>query len=85
MEKMKMHSMDIVNDNVQKIGNMFPECITEIIGDGGTVKKVVDFSILNQLFDYNTINNPSTGGGKGKIPIYMARQIKGKGYCEPNN
>ena len=54
--------MDIVNDNVQKIGNMFPECITEIIGDDGTVKKVVDFSILNQLFDYNTINNPSTGG-----------------------
>ena len=56
MDKLKMHSIDIVNDNVKRLGELFPECITEIVGDDDKLKKVVDFSILNQLFNYNTIN-----------------------------
>ena len=31
MEKMKMHSMSKIDDNVRKLGELFPECITEVL------------------------------------------------------
>ncbi len=49
MEKLKMHSMDIINDNVKKIGELFPECLTEIINDNDKLEKVVDFDKLKTL------------------------------------
>ncbi len=38
MEKMKMHSMNKIDENVKKIATLFPECITETLmpnSDGG--------------------------------------------------
>ena len=38
MEKMKMHSMDKVAENIEKIAALFPNCITEKTNDeGGSV------------------------------------------------
>ena len=31
MEKMKMHSMNKINDNVRKLAELFPECLTEVL------------------------------------------------------
>ena len=31
MEKMKMHSMSKIDENVKKIAELFPECITETL------------------------------------------------------
>lgn len=50
MEKMKMHSKNKINENVKKIGELFPECITEIINDDGKLEKVVDIDAFRQLF-----------------------------------
>lgn len=50
MEKMRMKSMDIVAQNIEKIGNLFPNCITEVIDDDGNLKKFVDFDKLKQNF-----------------------------------
>lgn len=50
MEKMRMESMDIVAQNIEKIGNLFPNCITEVIDDDGNLKKFVDFDKLKQNF-----------------------------------
>ena len=36
MEKMKMHSMNKVNENVRKLAELFPECVTEIIKETNT-------------------------------------------------
>ena len=46
MEKMKMHSINRVDENIKKIGKIFPNCITEKIR-GGT-KYCIDFDILRQ-------------------------------------
>lgn len=32
MDKLKMHSLDGVKQNIEKIGKLFPNCITEIVG-----------------------------------------------------
>lgn len=45
-----MESMDIVAQNIEKIGNLFPNCITEVIDDDGNLKKFVDFDKLKQNF-----------------------------------
>lgn len=55
MEKMKMHSMCKVDENVKKIAALFPECITEIINDNGELEKVVDIDAFRQLFSKTAI------------------------------
>lgn len=47
MEKLKMHSISKVDDNIAKIGNLFPNCVTEAKVDG-KISKVVDFDKLKQ-------------------------------------
>lgn len=47
MEKLKMHSISKVDDNIEKIGNLFPNCVTEAKVDG-KITKVVDFDKLKQ-------------------------------------
>ena len=48
MDKMKMHSPDITQDNIVKIRNLFPGCVTEAKGEDGSVKLVVDFDQFRQ-------------------------------------
>ena len=48
MEKMKMHSINRVDENIKKIGKIFPNCITEKIRGGGGTKYCIDFDILRQ-------------------------------------
>ena len=59
MDKLKMHSLNKVEENVEKIGKLFPNCITErIVGykdemrDDGTrepiVEHCIDFDMLRQ-------------------------------------
>lgn len=55
MEKLKMHSMDIINDNVKKLGELFPECLTEVINDEGELEKAIDFDKLKSLFSSSAI------------------------------
>ena len=48
MDKMKMHTVDITEDNVEKIGQLFPNCLTERVGNDGKVEKAIDFDLLRQ-------------------------------------
>lgn len=47
MDKLKMHSINKADDNIQKIENLFPNCVTEAKVDG-QLTKVVDFDKLKQ-------------------------------------
>lgn len=47
MDKLKMHSVNKVDENVEKIGKLFPNCVTETILDD-KLAKVIDFDILRQ-------------------------------------
>lgn len=48
MDKLKMHSPDISQDNIAKIYDLFPGCVTETIGPDGSTKLSVDFDQLRQ-------------------------------------
>lgn len=48
MDKLKMHSINKVDDNVQKISKLFPNCLTERKNDKGEVEYAIDFDILKQ-------------------------------------
>ena len=53
MDKLKMHSPDLSQDNVAKIRAMFPGCVTEAIAENGKVRLAIDFDQLRQeLSDY---------------------------------
>lgn len=47
MNKLKMHSVNKVDENVEKIGKLFPSCVTEAIIDD-KLTKVIDFEMLKQ-------------------------------------
>lgn len=47
-DMLDMHSPNLVDDNVQKIMALFPNCITESEDENGKLKKAVDFDLLRQ-------------------------------------
>ena len=47
-EKLVMHSTDIVNENIKKIGALFPNCMTEKIKEDGTYETGIDFDALKK-------------------------------------
>ena len=48
MDKLKMHSLNKVDDNIKKIGALFPNCVTERKNDAGEVEYAIDFDMLKQ-------------------------------------
>ena len=48
MEKLKMHSLNKVENNIEKIAALFPNCITERINSEGKLEHAIDFDILKQ-------------------------------------
>ena len=48
MNKLKMHSMNKVDENIAKIGAMFPNCLTERKNENGEVEYAIDFDMLKQ-------------------------------------
>lgn len=48
MDKLKMHSPNLVDSNIEKISALFPNCITETKDENGELKKAVDFDLLKQ-------------------------------------
>ena len=48
MDKLKMHSLNKVDDNIKKIGALFPNCVTERKNAEGIVEYAIDFDMLKQ-------------------------------------
>lgn len=46
MEKMKMHSLDVIGSNIEKIQQLFPNCVTERLGKDGKPELAIDFEKL---------------------------------------
>lgn len=49
MEKMKMESVDLTERNIDKLGAIFPNCVTEKIGSDGLVHKAINYQLLRQM------------------------------------
>ena len=46
MEKIELKSADIIKSNIEKLGRLFPSCITERKSLDGQVERIVDFNKL---------------------------------------
>ena len=55
MDKLKMQTADGVQDNISRIAELFPECITEVNNQMGGVKRSVDFDKLRQLLSSDIV------------------------------
>ncbi len=60
MEKMKMESIDMTAQNIEKIQMLFPNCITEAMDSNGKLKKAVNFEILRQMLSEDVAEGDET-------------------------
>lgn len=58
MEKLKMHTPDLTEANIQRIREVFPSCITETKDAKGNVKLAVDFDQLRQELSDSIVEGP---------------------------
>lgn len=56
MDKMRMESEDIQQDNVAKIAALFPNCVTEARDEDGHLKKAINFEMLKQMLSDSVID-----------------------------
>lgn len=56
MDKMRMESVDMTAQNVEKIGALFPNCITETVDDHGKPKKAINFELLKQMLSEDVLD-----------------------------
>lgn len=49
MEKMKLETANVVANNVERIGELFPNCITESKDEKGDLKRAINFDMLRQM------------------------------------
>lgn len=59
MDKLKMHSPDLTQDNIAKIRTLFPECVTEAADADGSARLLVDFDQLRQMLSDVIVDGPS--------------------------
>lgn len=59
MDKLKMHSPDLSQDNIAKIRDLFPGCVTEARDEAtGAVRLAVDFDQLRQELSDHIVEGP---------------------------
>lgn len=59
MDKLKMHSPDLSQDNIAKICELFPGCVTEARDEAtGSVRLAVDFDQLRQELSDHIVEGP---------------------------
>ena len=56
LEKMRMESLNMTSENINKIETMFPNCITETKDENGNPKKAVNFDILRQMLSEDVVD-----------------------------
>ena len=56
MGKMRMESLNLTSQNVEKIEAIFPNCITESRDENGQLKKSVNFKLLKQILSEDIVD-----------------------------
>lgn len=58
MDKLKMHSPNFVDQNIAKIAELFPNCVTETRNDKGELQRAIDFDLLKQELSAQIVEGP---------------------------
>lgn len=56
MEKMRMESLNLTSQNIEKIETLFPNCITESRDENGKLKKSINFKMLKQMLSDDIVD-----------------------------
>ena len=67
MDKLDMQSKNLVDENISKIAELFPNCITEGKNEEGQVVKLVDFDLLKQELSKDIVE-----GNDERYTLYWA-------------
>lgn len=55
MTKMKLETPDLTAQNIEKIGALFPNCVTETVDENGKPKKAINFDMLRQMLSSDVV------------------------------
>lgn len=58
MDKLKMHSSNLTEENIARIRELFPGCVTEAESEDGKVRLAVDFDLLRQELSDVIVEGP---------------------------
>lgn len=80
MEKMRMETIDMTAQNVEKIRALFPNCITETVDENGNSKRAINFDILRQMLSEDIVDGDEyyelSWVGKKKAIVEANRAIR---------
>lgn len=54
-EKMRMESVDQTAQNIEIIGKLYPNCITEMVDGSGATRKAINFDLLRQSLSHDLV------------------------------
>ena len=58
MDKLKMHSPNLTDENIAKIRGLFPNCVSEVKDEDGDIRLAVDFDQLRQELSDSIVEGP---------------------------
>lgn len=58
MDKLKMHSPDLTQQNIDRIAELFPTVVTERLDDDGNPVRAIDFDLLRQELSDHVVDGP---------------------------
>jgi len=58
MEKLRLHSPDLTQENIAKLAELFPGCVTETQAEDGKPKRAIDFDQLRQELSTAIVEGP---------------------------
>ena len=58
MDKLKMQTTNVVDDNIKRIGELFPNCLTERLNVEGKPEVAIDFDQLRQELSKDIVEGP---------------------------
>ena len=58
MEKLNMQTTNVVDENIKRIGELFPNCLTERLNDEGKPEVAIDFDQLRQELSKDIVEGP---------------------------
>lgn len=58
MDKMKMHTVDVTEENIKRIAELFPNCLTERLDEHGKPEAAIDFDMLRQELSKDIVEGP---------------------------
>ena len=56
MDKMKFETPNMTAENVEKIAELFPNCVTEMRDERGKVKRGINFEVLKQMLSSDVVD-----------------------------